>query len=101
MTETKYPTNEELATAVEKILAAVRDLLTFTHGLSDEEWTKFKDAEDRRRVVHGLSDDEWTKFKDAEDRRRQARPAAVGSVRTQPPECVDDRLASRPAGMGS
>jgi len=49
MTETKYPTDEELAAAVEKILAAVSDVLKLVQGFSDEEWTAFKDNEDRRR----------------------------------------------------
>jgi hypothetical protein len=46
----RYPTDAELAAAVEKILAAVHDLLTFVYGLSNEEWTKFKSTEDRRRA---------------------------------------------------
>jgi hypothetical protein len=49
MTEMKYPTDEELAAAVEKILAAVSDVLKLVQGFSDEEWTAFKDNEDRRR----------------------------------------------------
>jgi hypothetical protein len=49
MTETKYPTDEELAAAVEKILAVVRDVLKLVQSFSDEEWAAFKDNEDRRR----------------------------------------------------
>jgi len=60
-------TDKELAVAVEKIIAAVRDLLTF---------------------VQGLSDDEWTKFRDTEDRRRQARPTVADPVCARTPQQV-------------
>jgi hypothetical protein len=43
------PTDEELTVAVEKIVAAIHDLLTFVRGFSDEQWEEFRNAEDRRR----------------------------------------------------
>jgi hypothetical protein len=45
----KYPTDAELAVAVERILAAISDVLKLVRSFSDEEWTAFKDNEDRRR----------------------------------------------------
>jgi len=59
---TKYPTDEELAAAVEKITAAVREVIA-----------DFKAAAPS--LVQSLSDDEWTKLKADEDRRRAERVA--------------------------
>jgi hypothetical protein len=64
---TKYPTDEGLAAAVEKITAAVRGSLP-----------KLKAAISER--VRVLTDDEWAQLKDDEDRRR----ARTASVATDP-----------------
>jgi Skp family chaperone for outer membrane proteins len=55
----RYPTDKQLAMAVEKIMAAVRDSIA-----------NFKAAAPA--LAKTLSDDEWTKLKRDEDRRRQA-----------------------------
>jgi hypothetical protein len=55
----RYPTDEELAIAIEKIMTVVRE------SIAD-----FKAAAPA--LVQSLSDDEWTKLKRDEDRRRRA-----------------------------
>ena len=57
MSELKYPTDEELEAAVERIVAAVNEsvprykaaLPDLVRMLSDDEWTKLKCVENRRR----------------------------------------------------
>jgi hypothetical protein len=53
-----YPTDAELAAALEKIMAAVRETIA-----------DFKDAAPA--LVQGLSDGEWAKLKRDENRRRR------------------------------
>jgi hypothetical protein len=58
MSELKYPTDEELEAAVERIVAAVNESVPrYKAALPD--------------LVRMLSDDEWTKLKRDENRRRQ------------------------------
>ena len=64
----KSPTDEELAAAVEKIIAAVYEILPTLkipipdslRFLTDEEWTKIRDDENRRRAqMRWLGTPEW------------------------------------------
>lgn len=58
MNEPRHPTDEELAAAVEKITAVVRESIPrYKAALPD--------------LVRMLSDGEWTKLKRDENRRRQ------------------------------
>jgi hypothetical protein len=55
---TKYPTDEELAAAVERITVVMRECIAefkaaapaLVQGFSDDEWAKLKHDEDRRQV---------------------------------------------------
>jgi hypothetical protein len=55
---TQYPTDEALAAAVEKIIAAVNEVVPklkiqapdIVRLLTDEEWAKLRNDEDRRRA---------------------------------------------------
>jgi hypothetical protein len=60
VSKTNYPTDEELAMAVEKIMTVVREVIA-----------DFKAAAPT--LVKTLSDDEWAKLKADEDRRRRAK----------------------------
>ena len=58
MSKPRYPTDEKLTVAVEKITAAVNESVPrYKAALPD--------------LVRMLSDDEWTKLKRDENRRRQ------------------------------
>jgi hypothetical protein len=66
MNKPKYPTDQELAAAVEKVTVAVRESIpklkaaipVLLPEFSDEEWAKIKQDEDcRRRGMHAAS--EW------------------------------------------
>jgi hypothetical protein len=58
--ELKYPTDEELAALIEKIIAAVREAIADFKGAAPA-------------LVQSLSDGEWKKLKDDEDRRRRTK----------------------------